>query len=125
VKARARFAAAFILFTVSVFPETIDPPPLKVRQVCGQAFPADVRIEVRQQPLGEVVASATTNDQGEFFFSQLPHGRLYLALPGLALHDYYPIELQSPLSANMCKKPLFVKPRTGSESGIIVSFKRD
>jgi len=124
VKVLALSLAAVTLSSISIFAETIDPPPLKVHQVCGQAFAANAKIEIRKEPLGEAVATAITDEPGEFSFSELPAGRLHMVMPGLAMH-WYPIELSKPLAASTHKKPLFIRPMTGSESGIIVSFKRE
>ncbi len=120
------FAAVSLIFIFPfVFSETIEPPALKVRQICGQAFAADTRIELRLVPHGAPIASATTDNDGRFNFEPTPTGRVYLALPGKAIQDYYPLDVHRAVNAETCRHPLYIRPSTGTESSIIVSFKRE
>jgi hypothetical protein len=120
------FAAVSLLFLFPfVFSETIDPPALKVRQICGQALASNARIELRRDPHGNPIVSVTTDDDGRFNFQPAPVGRIYLALPGYAIHDYYPLDVRRVVNNSTCKHPLYIRPSTGTESHIIVSFKRE
>jgi len=120
------FAAVSLFFLFPFgFSETITPPALKVRQICGQAFIANGRIELRREPHGGPITSTTTDRDGRFTFQPVPAGRVYLATPGYAIQDWFPLDVSRPVNANSCKHPLYVRPTTGSESAILVSLKKE
>jgi hypothetical protein len=119
------FATAAFVFVGTSFSQTIEPPALKVRQICGQAFAANAQIEIRRESHGDPIATAVTDDAGKFNFQNVSSGRVYLAMPGRAIQDWYPLNVVRPLAGGTCKHLLYIRPTTGSESAIIVSLKRE
>ncbi|HEV2278424.1 MAG TPA: hypothetical protein VGS02_09625 [Acidobacteriaceae bacterium] len=122
---RALAAVSLLFLFPFAFSETITPPALKVRQICGTAFIANGRIELRREPHGKPIAIATTDNDGKFIFQSTPAGRVYLAVPGYAIQDWFPLDVHGPLNSNTCKHPLYVRPTMGSESAILVSLKKE
>jgi hypothetical protein len=119
---RAFLAVSLSLFGASLISETIEPPALKVRQICGQAFVANARIEIRRDPHGNVIAATTTDREGNFAFGKVA-GRVYIAMPGNAIQDWYPLDVTP--APSTCRHPLYIRPTIGSESAITVSFRSE
>jgi hypothetical protein len=121
----------FLLFSSSCFSELIDPPPLKVRRVCGVAMVAGAELELKRATGHESFAKVRSDKDGKFDFGAVPVGlyRLSMTWPDSTgqlqgpIHNTYPIKVTG-TSGVGCKRPLWVGELTGSgwESGLNVSF---
>jgi hypothetical protein len=128
-------AASSILLLIPSFSfsSVIDPPPLKVSQVCGVAITADAQLTLRPTTGNQAEKSVRTDKEGKFDFGRVPEGayRLSVKWPDEKgnlkgpISNSYPIAVVSSKDRNSCQRPLWVGVLSGSESGITVSFKSE
>ncbi len=124
-----RALAVFVLVSAPLFsfPETIDPPPLKVKQVCGIAAYANHRIELKKNKIGPAQITVNSDDDGRFRFPGVSIGTYWLKMSPTEDHEddgtnTYPLRVVSVVTDGVCKKPLIIRPRTDSEAGITIRF---
>jgi hypothetical protein len=127
VKRTALAVLAFV--SIRCFCSVIDPPPIKVRQVCGTAAVASAQLTLRADG-GRSKIVIQTNPEGKFDFGNLPAGtyRLSMTWPDekgnvqQPIHNSYPIRVVNLTEGSSCEHPLLVDLLRGSESGLTVSF---
>jgi hypothetical protein len=119
----------FLLFSSSCFSELIDPPPLKVRRVCGTAMVAGAELELKRDGGQESFAKVRSDKEGKFDFGAVPVGLYRLSMTWLdgtgkiqgPIHNTYPIKVTGTNEVG-CRTPLLIGELSGSESGLTVSF---
>jgi hypothetical protein len=129
---RAAIATSILfLLSSSCFCEVIDPPPLKVRQVCGIAIAANAQLILKPDDSRQTERSVRSDKDGKFDFGSVPAGvyRLSMKWPDQGgnfsgpIHNSYPIRVVSTQTFTGCRRPLEVGVLRGSESGLAVSFR--
>jgi hypothetical protein len=119
----------FLLFSSSCFSELIDPPPLKVARVCGVAMVAGAELELKRAKGQDSVAKVVSGSDGKFDFGSVAPGLYRLSMKwknqagefGGPIQNSYPLRVTTNKEVS-CKRPLFVRELSGSESGLAVSF---
>jgi hypothetical protein len=133
VKMIAAVVIGSIALPISGACELINPPPTKVRQVCGTVIYPNANITLRRSEGASVPSNTTADDKGIFNFGPLKPGLYRLSWTykdehGVtqepALENSWPVRVSHPLSSRNCKKPLDIGilQHSGWESGISVSF---
>jgi hypothetical protein len=107
----------------------IDPPPFKVKQVCGTVAVASAQLTLQTD--GRTLKITIHADpEGKFDFGNLSEGIYRLSMTWLdekgnvqqPIHNSYPIRVVNPIPGASCERPLLVDFLRGSESGLTVSF---
>ena len=117
MRATVRVSAALFLWVVAPSPgqdTTVAPPPLKVRQLCGQVvvgkayYVPYAQLELRRKPDTEPLMTVRADAEGKFFFQGVKKGEYWLVarIPETAIENHFPVRVTKESSVRVCQQEI-------------------